>query len=215
MDFLLEAALEEEAVVAVDSNALVTNKVECFNKELSYIKNERIKSSAITLINLIPEYFFHEAASSTGKYHPDFSQGEGGLLRHTKAAVRIAKEILDTETFGNDFDLLEKDLIILSLIMHDSVKRGDNENHTRFDHPLLASKLIFDNQDKTSLTKEELKLLKKMIESHMGQWNISTYSDVVLPKPEDKYEKLVHLCDLLSSKKFLNIKFDENNNISF
>lgn len=184
-----------------------------FEVELNYIKNERIKQSAKVLINLIPEYFFSEAASSTGKYHPSFSQGEGGLLRHTKAAVRIAKEILSTETFGDFYTSDEKDLIILSLIMHDSVKRGANESYTRADHPLLASKLIKDNKDKTNLTDEEVSLVCSMIESHMGQWNTDYEGNELLPKPKSKYQRFVHLCDYLSAKKFIDIKFDENNNI--
>ena len=191
------------------------DKTSAFEKELTYIKNDRIKDSARVLINQIPEYFFHEAASSTGKYHPSFSQGEGGLLRHTKAAVRIAHEILSTETFGDMYTSAEKDLIILALIMHDSVKRGDNEQHTRFDHPLLASKLILDNKNNISLNDEEISLLIRMINAHMGEWNTSTYSEISLPKPSDKYEKIVHLCDLLSSKKFLDIKFDGKNNIMY
>ncbi len=191
------------------------SKIKEFEKEINYIKSDRIKESAKVLIKMMPDYFFTEAASSTGKYHPDFSQGEKGLLRHTKAAVRIAKEIIDTETFGCFYTNDEKDLIILSLILHDSVKRGDNEKYTRIDHPLLAAKLVEDNKDKTKLTNEEVELLKSMISSHMGQWNKDFDGNEVLPKPQTKYQRIVHLCDLLSSKKFLEVKFDKDNNIIY
>ena len=70
-DSLLEGASVEEEAVAVDSKAKV------FTTEINYIKNDRIKESLVNLINLIPDYFFTEAASSTGKYHPSFSQGVG------------------------------------------------------------------------------------------------------------------------------------------
>ena len=46
---------------------------EKFNKELTYIKNIKIKNSLITMLDLIPEYFYEVPASSTGKYHPEFS----------------------------------------------------------------------------------------------------------------------------------------------
>ena len=98
-----------------------------FNTELNYIKNDRIRSSVEVLISKIPDYFYKEAASSTGKYHPAFSQGEGGLLRHTKAAVKIANTLLNNDTIGYKFTKDEKDLIILALIMHDTVKRGIHE----------------------------------------------------------------------------------------
>ena len=54
-----------------------------------------------------------------------------------------------------------------------------------------------------------------MISSHMGQWNKDFDGNEVLPKPQTKYERIVHLCDLLSSKKFLDVKFDDKNNITF
>ena len=65
---------------------------EQFKKELNYINNSRIKKSLIIMINKLPDYFFEVPASSTGKYHPKFALGEGGLVRHTKVAVRLAHE---------------------------------------------------------------------------------------------------------------------------
>lgn len=190
------------------------NKVEKLKTELDYIKNERIRRSAEELIKLIPDYFFIVAASSTGKYHPSFSQGEGGLLRHTKAATIIGKEVLSLEYTNNIFTDNEKDILLLAIILHDTQKLGkEQERYTRFDHPLLAASFIEENKGKTELTEEEIKLLKRVICSHMGQWNTNNYSNIELPKPNDKYEFFVHMCDYLSSKKFLDVKFDENNNI--
>lgn len=207
---LLVEVSEEVAAVAVVSS---TN-IKVFNSELNFIKNERIKESACTLIDKIPQYFFTEAASSTGKYHPEFSLGIGGLLRHTKAAVRIAKELLDNNSIGYKFTSDEKDLILLALIMHDSVKRGiPEERYTKFDHPLLASKLIKDNKESLSLSKEELNLLTSMIEAHMGEWTTDYSGNEILKKPTTKYERFVHMCDYLASRKFLNVRFDNNNEI--
>lgn len=62
------------------------NKKELFIDEINYLKNDDIKKSVAILIEMLPDYFFHEAASSTGKYHPKYALGDGGLLRHTKAA---------------------------------------------------------------------------------------------------------------------------------
>ena len=60
------------------------------------------------------------------------------------------------------------------------------------------------------LTKEEIEYAASAIESHMGEWNKSDYSDVVLALPTSDAQKLVHLCDFLSSKKILDVKFDGN-----
>ena len=190
------------------------SKAKVFTTEINYIKNDRIKESLVSLINLIPDYFFTEAASSTGKYHPSFSQGVGGLLRHTKVAVKIANTLLNNDSIGYKFTSDEKDLIILSIVMHDSVKRGiPEEKYTRFDHPLLASKLVIDNASKTKLTNEEVKLVSDMISSHMGQWNKDFNGNEVLPKPKTKYERFVHMCDYLSAQKFLDVKFTIDNEI--
>ena len=56
---------------------------------------------------MLPDYFFSVSASSTGKYHPSFSLGNGGLLRHTKVVVKIAYELLaiDDRFTDNDKDL--------------------------------------------------------------------------------------------------------------
>ena len=190
------------------------DKTEKFKIELKYIKSDRIRKSAKSLIELIPDYFFKVPASSTGKYHPSFSQNEGGLLRHTKVATRIGKEVLDLDYTNSLFTDDEKDLLLLAIMLHDTRKLGyPQEKYTRFDHPLLAASSIKENQNKTELTDKEVDFMYKVISSHMGQWNKSNYSDIELPKPSDKYEFFVHMCDYLSSKKFLDVKFDENDNI--
>ena len=44
----------------------------------------------------------------------------------------------------------------------------------------------------------------------MGKFNTNNYSDIVLPIPNTVTEKFVHMCDFLSSKKFLNVNFVNN-----
>lgn len=184
-------------------------KKDVFKVELEYIKKDEFRTSAENLIELIPNYFFEIPASSTGKYHPEFSQGAGGLVRHTKVAMKIANDILSLEYINNYFTEEEKDLILIAILFHDTQKLGNpKEKYTRFDHPLLAAQFIRENKNKTSFTEDNIKLIERMISSHMGQWNTNNYSDVILPKPNDKYEFFVHLCDFLSSKKYLNVKFD-------
>lgn len=190
------------------------NKEKIFEIELEYIKNEKYKENTKKLLELVPDYFFEVPAASTGKYHPSFAQGEKGLVRHTKVAIRIAKDILDVEYMNNGFTQDEKDLILIALLFHDSHKLGkEKERYTRFDHPLLAANFIRENKEKTTFTDKEIELLASTIASHMGQWNKSDYSDIILPKPKNKYEFFVHMCDYLSSKKYLDVKFDENSNI--
>lgn len=182
-----------------------------FNNELELIKNNRLRRSCEVLLNELPDYFYEIPASSTGKYHPKFALGEGGLVRHTKVAVRIAYEIIKTQSIGNVFTDDEKDLILISLMLHDGLKEGfPKEKYTKFDHPILAANFVKDKANLTELTSEEVKLISTNISSHMGEWNKSDYSDVTLPLPKNKYQKMVHMCDLLASRKFINVEFDGN-----
>ncbi len=187
------------------------NKKEVFKAELNYIQDENYRKSAENLLDLVPDYFFTVPAASTGKYHPEFAQGDGGLVRHTKVAIRIAKDILDLEYLKNIFTEREKDLMLIAIMFHDTQKLGDpKEKYTRFDHPLLGANFIKQNKDKTLFKEEDILLITKAMSSHMGEWNKSNYSNVTLPKPNDKYEFFVHMCDYLSSKKYLNVKFNNN-----
>ena len=187
------------------------NKKDVFKKEYTYIANDRYRENAEKLVELLPDYFFKVAASSTGKYHPLFSLGDGGLVRHTKAAIRIAKELLDNNSIGHKFTSDEKDLLIISIMIHDGLKHGvTEEKYTRFDHPIIVCDYIKENKDKLTLTDEEIDFIVRVTASHMGEWNTNSYSNVVLPLPKDKYQRFVHMCDFLSSRKFLDIKFENN-----
>lgn len=185
-------------------------KKEIFNTELNYIKDENIRKSTGIILDMLPDYFYNMPASTTGKHHPEFSLGDMGLVRHVKAASRMAEELFNDSVF-NPFDERKQDLIRMAIILHDGIKKGLNgEEHTSFDHPIVMAKFIEENFDKLFITKEDLDSLKRMISSHMGPWNTSYYSDVVLPVPKEKDELFVHLCDYLASRRFLDIKFENN-----
>ena len=119
------------------------DKSAVFEKEMDFINNPRYKESAKVLINLLPDYFFEVPASSTGKYHPSFSLGDGGLVRHTKAAVRIAYEMFNDESITGAYSKNEKDLMMIALMMHDGLKSGlEKSQYTKFEHPLLVCDYI-------------------------------------------------------------------------
>lgn len=188
----------------------VTNKYNYFNTEIEYIKNMEYIEDLKVLIESLPDYFFEVEASSTGKYHPKFSLGEGGLLRHTKAAVKIANELLQDACIGDKYTSREKDLMLIALIMHDGLKHGvPKERYTRADHPLL----VVDHIKKQSLrmSKEDIDFICSVISTHMGPWNYHPYTkEEILPIPKDKYQNFVHMCDYLASRKFLDIAFEDN-----
>ena len=190
------------------------NKEEMFKQELYLIKDKDLRKSLLKIINILPDYWFIEPASSTGKYHPEYATGEGGLLRHSKAAMRIGFELLNDPSIGDKYTSHEKDLMLMSLLVHDGLKLGNpKEKYTRFDHPILMGKLIVDEYDKLELTKEDAIFMNDVIKTHMGPWTTDYNGVEVLEKPKTKYQNFVHMCDYLASRKCLLVPFDKDNNI--
>lgn len=186
------------------------NKKEVFKKELSYIYNQDVRKSLEVMIEKIPDYFFTIPASSTGKYHPSYATGEGGLVRHTKSAVRMAYELFGIYKFPQR----TKDLIVMSLVLHDSVKKGEEESkYTLFDHPLVACEFLKKYKKDLEIKDDDINFVCDCISSHMGRFNTSDYSDVILPLPKTPEQKFVHMCDYLASRKVINVEFDKDNNI--
>lgn len=186
-------------------------KSKIFDSLLDTFENDDIKNFANECIETIPNYFWDVGASSTGKYHPRYALGDLGLARHTCALVRFLNHILNIDCYKNDFTSRERDLLRVAGIMHDSRKSGDDEDYarnkfTRFEHPLLAA-----NEIRTIIgfiPEEEVEFVANVIESHMRQWNTDKRSKTVLPTPENKYQKILHLADYLASRKDVEVLFD-------
>ena len=181
-----------------------------FEIELRYIKDEMIRDDCRMLIEELPDYFFLVPASSTGKYHPSYSLGEGGLLRHTKAAVRIGYELLCDPVIGDKYTQTEKDIMLMGLLLHDGVKHGiPKEKYVRFDHPILMANFILDHKDQLLMSDSEIELLCSVIRTHMGPWTTDYNGEEVLEAPKTKCQNFVHMCDYLASRKCLLVPFDD------
>ena len=188
------------------------DREELFLDELGYIKDESYQEALLNIINLLPEYWLEEAASSTGKYHPEYALGKGGLLRHSKAAMRIGYELLNNPCIGDKYTSREKDLILMSLLVHDGLKLGiPQEKYTRFDHPILMGNFIIENKDKIGLNLEDATFMNDVIKTHMGPWTTDYDGNEVLEKPKTKYQNFVHMCDFLASRKCILVPFEDNN----
>lgn len=191
-------------------------KTEIFEKELALIKEPLYKQFVEDLLDFVPGYFFEIPASSSGKYHPWYSLGYGGLLRHIKAAVKLAEDLLGLEQ-NKELSDHYHDHIIAALILHDCWKQGTTASgHTENIHPLISADQVtaMCNSPKYSIPnlgrENRLKLFEfaskvaTLIECHMGQWN----ADGLLPKPFTPEAEFVHMCDYLSSRKYLIIEVE-------
>ena len=191
------------------------NYEKLFEVELTYLKSDRIKKACLAMTKLLPDYFYEVPASSTGKYHPSYSLGEGGLLRHSKAAMRIGYELLQDPSIGDKYTDDEKDLMLMALLIHDGLKSGNpQEKYTRFDHPILMADYLMDCEEELGLEVEEIEFLGDVIKTHMGVWTTDYNGNEILEKPKTKYQNFVHMCDYLASRKCLLVPFEKDNKIS-
>lgn len=181
-----------------------------FEDELNLIEDEKLRAFIFECLKAAPDYFYTMPASTTGKYHPEYCLGEGGLVRHTKAAVKIANDLLKLEMYSKVAE--KKDEIIAALLMHDSVKKGmDGEAYTTTDHPLQASKLIKEVANRKGVyDPDKIQFICSLVETHMGQWtkDFKTGREV-LEKPRTVEQKFVHQCDYLASRKYLTVNFED------
>ena len=169
-----------------------------FEREINLIKDENWRAVVADYLDrFVPAYFWMDGASSSGKYHPTFSQGEGGLVRHTKAVVMFAEELLRMSSFMYMKEHW-KDYVIIACILHDTAKYGtqDEPNKDEYrNHAPNASKAFNEYCDG-----EAPELLLNAITGHMGQW--STDKD---DRPQTPIDRCVHLADYIASRAFMDI----------
>lgn len=177
-----------------------------FEKEVTWIQNLALRQEVIEILKKVPKYFLEVPASSTGKYHPAYALGPGGLYRHVQAALKIA---LDLFTI-HDFTPAEKDTIIAALMLHDCWKQGAEETrpdmtarkvHTTHEHPITAANKVQEHFKNSEYARD----VSAAIASHMGQWRTNQYSSVILPPPKTPVQKFVHLCDYLASRRSIEV----------
>lgn len=180
-------------------------RIELFNRELSYISDEKVKDLAKKILEKADDYFFHEPASSTGKYHPSFSLGEGGLVRHTKAVTYFLNELVRAELVAKSIDRHTADLLIVCAIAHDIKKYGDGSGvHTVSNHPELGAKFAGNLAYKEGFPKEDYEFIHKTIFCHMGPWSE--------PKPESMTDRMLFYADYVASRKEITgLSFIETN----
>ena len=179
---------------------------------LATIVNDDIREFAKVLVEGLPSYIWEVGASSTGKYHPAYSLGQGGLMRHQIAVVRFLNYFFELEQYKTPLGDRKMDLMRVAGLVHDGRKSGEQTDYehnkfTKFDHPIQMANVIR-SYDGKYLNHDELEFIAHCVESHMGQWCSDRKSSTVLPKPLDVYQHFVHLADYLASRKDLTMAFE-------
>ena len=91
-------------------------------------ENEDIKQFCKVLVDNLPLYWWEVPASSTGKYHPSYALGEGGLMRHSISVVRFLNWFFSLEQYQRQYTDRERDLLRCAGLVHDGRKSGASDD---------------------------------------------------------------------------------------
>ena len=177
-------------------------RVRHFAPELEMIKDPYIRATVSDYLRFAtPDYFWETGASSSGRYHPVFSQGVGGLVRHTKAVVWFANELLRAEPYNSLTDE-DKDCVIAACILHDTCKYGiiDYDKKEYKQHALNAAANFEEFAKDYPLSDESLTAICKAIMCHMGHW-----AERPEERPSTTIDQCVHEADYIASRNFIQI----------
>ena len=177
-------------------------KSDFFKTEINNIQDLDLQAFVREYLeHYVPEYFFTIGASASGKFHPAFSQGNGGLVRHTKAVCLFVEELLRMSSYMYlpDYD---KDIIRVACICHDTCKYGlENEiiKEEYTNHAWNAAVCV-DRAWNDCYNEKAPYILTHAIETHMGQWTTDKSIKAYTP-----HDRCVHMADYMASRSFIDI----------
>lgn len=187
-----------------------------FEKELETIENLHLRGFTKYALENAPKYFYEIGASSSGKYHPKFSQGIGGLVRHTKSVLMFCNELLNMSPY-NDLPDMWKDYARVACLLHDICKYGDGEEMNKQaykEHAINGACYVdkmwglYHSTDEILVLELAPELITHAIMCHMGRWSEQKC------RPINIIDDLVHLADYVASRNFINIEFEEEETTS-
>lgn len=174
-----------------------------FEREIQNIESEDLRDFVRFFFNeRVGAWFFESGASASGKYHPEFTKGHGGLVRHTRAVEWVCEELLRMSSYAY-MKAEYKDYARVACLLHDTRKygSGDTEDKDCYkEHGKLAADAVAAAWLSFFDQGEAPELLLMAIRSHMGQW-VEDRDD----RPFTNIDRLVHLSDYIASRPFWDI----------
>jgi len=172
-----------------------------FKDEIAFIAVTYIKEFVYKCFEqFCPDWFWTAPSSTSGKYHPEITNGESGLIRHIKYAFWWAEELMRA------MPVEYPDCVRAAILLHDIFKNGPQDtlenrpdNITQTHGPKLA--LAISEVYGKDLVYEHWIILKA-IAGHMGIWTYPSYESYW---ETDKTALIVHLADYCASRKIDNI----------
>jgi len=206
--YLEENVLKE--ITRARAHELRAEGLQAFNEELLLLAKERhgsvvpndaipIYKWAYKVLHEAPLYFWVIPSSSSGKYHPAFSQGEQGLVKHVIAVMYYAMEF--SRTFGlNDLDSA---CAIAAAAIHDMCKYGLEYNVRYFGvHECLVRVKLGKKETNLEgdLPRDVYDKIIRAVETHNGNIARGDWTAFRIP-PADDIARVVHMADYTASRK--------------
>lgn len=185
------------------------NANEVFADELKLIKSQEVRDFVLRVFDtMTPDYFWTCPASTSGKYHPQVSLGEGGLVRHTKLAVWWGVELMRMYDPSPE----AYDAVIAALILHDLRKNGDRLVNGRPTLPncvnvhgtLLAEEIGRQMFPPGIEPGSVYNMTLDGIAYHMGRWTDPNWKYQTMESEEwllTWERRIVHMADYCASRK--------------
>jgi len=177
--------------------------IDIFAEEYKLIKSPSVKRLVWNCFEAAPEYFWKVPSSNTGRYHPKDEFVDGGLVLHTKRAVRVAMHLCEALSIMG----LEKDCVIAAALMHDLCKNGmpENSGHTVDGHGFLWIELARSRMPKNQFTKNHVyRTISRLILYHMGKFDTPYILDW-----SDTLATCVYLADYIASRRDVLVNVEE------
>jgi hypothetical protein len=190
-------------------------KIRCFDWEISQMEKNYGEIAVKFICEVIPNEFFWIPASSSGKYHPACSRGNGGLVIHSKRVCYFIHQMTEglkhPAVSKNAYDMQQSRLIFAAMV-HDMAKKNkyDSNSPDYKNHPFIAAQMVVDNIELFKGIKDgnmECYRAADLIKTHMGVFtpNITTADfDKLLFDA-----KLLYMADYLSSRKHCGTFIDD------
>lgn len=171
-----------------------------FSDILSQISNKDIRNFTIECLKDAPEELETVPASSTGKYHPEKANREGGLVWHIQRTCYFGYMFI--QSYKWDKDDIKGDIVISALLLHDIGKRKNYRDYFDYvNHPQTAAVML--ERHKNLIPEKVFKLIQGCVLHHMGVFGGKWKKEL------NKYnilELIVHNADLLASRKEIQVQ---------
>ena len=168
---------------------IISDKEEAIKYLVEFIKDESLSEKIKNILNdEVPDYFWINPSSSSGKYHPSDERGKFGLVLHTCRVVKIVDDLcVAAQITGSN-----REELIAAAILHDSFKYDlpPGNHHTVKLHCIIPGEQL-------SISDR----INQSIRTHDGQWGIPDEWQYA-----DEYQQLLHYADYIASRSYVHIR---------